>query len=88
MTKDILLSISGLHYDMTGIPDEPGAEEENGPIEVITPASYYYKNGKHYIVYDEVLEGMTGTIKTKIHIRDRQLGGSMTCGHATTHMCF
>ena len=55
MTKDILLSISGLHYDMTGIPDEPGAEEENGPIEVITPASYYYKNGKHYIVYDEVL---------------------------------
>ena len=57
MTKDILLSISGLHYDMTGIPDEPGAEEENGPIEVITPASYYYKNGKHYIVYDEVLKG-------------------------------
>ena len=36
MTKDILLSISGLHYDMTGIPDEPGAEEENGPIEVMT----------------------------------------------------
>ena len=88
MTKDILLSISGLHYDMTGIPDEPGAEEENGPIEVITPASYYYKNGKHYIVYDEVLEGMPGTIKTKIRITDSQMVEIMKSGLANTHMTF
>ena len=40
MTKDVLLSISGLHQDVTGIEaqgDEPGSE----PIEVIVPASYY-----------------------------------------------
>ena len=45
MTKDVLLSISGLHQDVTGIEaqgDEPGSE----PIEVIVPASYYEKNGK------------------------------------------
>ena len=29
MTKDVLLTISGMHYDMTGIPDEDGSEEEN-----------------------------------------------------------
>ena len=40
MTKEVLLSISGLHYD---VPTE-SAEEENEPIEVITPATYYYKN--------------------------------------------
>ena len=25
MTKDVLLTISGMHYDMTGIPDEDGS---------------------------------------------------------------
>lgn len=55
MTKDVLLSISGLHQDVTGIEaqgDEPGSE----PIEVIVPASYYEKNGKHYVIYDELVE--------------------------------
>ena len=61
MTKDVLLSISGLHQDVTGIEaqgDEPGSE----PIEVIVPASYYEKNGKHYVIYDELVEGIPGTI--------------------------
>ena len=51
MTKDVLLSISGLHQDVTGIEaqgDEPG----NEPIEVIAPANYYEKNGKDQ--YDTV----------------------------------
>ena len=43
MTKDVLVSISGLHQD--AISDLP--DEENEPIEVVTPASYYCKNGKH-----------------------------------------
>ena len=45
MTKDVLLSISGLHQDVTGIEaqgDEPG----NEPIEVIAPANYYAKKRK------------------------------------------
>lgn len=88
MTKDVLLTISGMHYDMTGIPDEDGSEEENGPIEVITPASYYFKNGKHYIVYDEVVEGMPGTIKNKIRITDSQMLEIMKSGLANTHMTF
>ena len=40
MTKDVLLSISGLHQAVTGIKaqcDEPASE----PIEVIVPARYY-----------------------------------------------
>ena len=53
MTKDVLLSISGLHYDVAGVTEE----DENEPIEVITPAAYYFKNGKHYVIYDEVVEG-------------------------------
>lgn len=88
MTKDVLLSISGLHYDMTGIPDEEGEEAGDGPIEVITPASYYFKNGKHYILYDEVVEGVPGTIKNKIKITDSHMLEIMKSGLANTHMTF
>lgn len=55
MTQDVLLTISGLHDMAFADPEE---NEENEPIEVITPASYYWKNGKHYILYDEVMEGI------------------------------
>ena len=67
MTKDVLLSISGLHQDVTGIEaqgDEPG----NEPIEVIAPANYYEKNGKHYVIYDEIVEGMPGSIRNTVKI--------------------
>ena len=43
MTKDILLSISGLQF----------AAEEDGvgePVEVITPGDYYKKNDKEVIL--------------------------------------
>ena len=52
MTKDVLVSISGMHMGIT----EPQPDEGDEPIEVVTPASYYCRNGKHYIIYDEVME--------------------------------
>ena len=63
MTKEVLLTISGLHMDT--VSDELDAENE--PIEVITPATYYLKNGKHYVLYDELIEGMLGSIKNTIN---------------------
>lgn len=84
MTKDVLLSISGLHYDVTGMVQE----EENEPIEVITPAAYYYKNGKHYVIYDEVVEGMPGVIKNKIKIYEDGKLEIMKSGLSNTHMTF
>ena len=62
MTKNVLVSIAGMHY---GVDDESGESE---PLEVITPATYYFKNNKHYILYDEVVEGMIGTTKNTIKI--------------------
>lgn len=46
MTKDVLLSITGLRFD---------AEAEEA-VEVINRGEYYFKNGKHYIIYDEISE--------------------------------
>ena len=40
MTKDVLISISGLQF---------AGGENSEPVEVITSGSYYKKNGRHYI---------------------------------------
>ena len=84
MTKDVLLKIVGLHYDTFA----PEADEETEPIEVIVPAPYYLKNNKHYIVYDEAVEGMMGTIKSKIKITGEEKLEMMKSGITNTHMIF
>ena len=47
MTKEILLSISGLHF----------VDGENRYTYRVTAGDYYNRGGKHYILYDEVVEG-------------------------------
>ena len=64
MTKDVILTISGLH-------DTDG--EADVPIETMTPAQYYMKNGKHYIVYDEILDGLEGSLKSTIKFTEKQV---------------
>jgi uncharacterized beta-barrel protein YwiB (DUF1934 family) len=46
MTKDVLINISGLQLDV----------DSEEPIEMMTTGSYYLKNGKHYILYDELAD--------------------------------
>lgn len=84
MTKDVLVSISGLHMDtLSGMLN--GDEEA---IEVVTPGNYYCKNGKHYVIYDEVMEGMHGTIKNRIKITGTDSVEIMKTGLSNTHMVF
>lgn len=83
MTKNVLLTISGLHYD-----EYSGVEEENEPIEVIAPASYYLKNGKHYILYDEVVEGSAGVIKNRIKINEEGVLEIVKSGLTNSRMVF
>ena len=82
MTKDVLISISGLHF---------GTEEENGegePVEIITPAVYYLKNDRHYVLYDEVVEGVPGTVKNTIKINGYSLFELRKSGLANARMVF
>lgn len=82
MTKDVLISISGLHYDTMDDSDE------GQPVEVVTPATYYLKNEKHYVVYDEMVEGFSGVIKNTIKISGDNLFEIRKSGIADTHMVF
>lgn len=64
MTKDIFLSLKGLQMEYT---------EDSDEVETITPASYYRKNGSHYIVYDEMTEGFTDSTRNIIRFKDDYL---------------
>ncbi len=90
MTKDVLVSISGKHMGIVSQPDEviEAVGTDDDEIEVVTPASYYCRNGKHYIIYDEVMEGMPGTIKNKIKISGQDSLEIMKTGMSNSHMVF
>ena len=90
MTKDVLVSISGHHIDIMAESEETPEAMESGrdAIEVVTPASYYCKGGKHYIIYDEVLEGMAGTIKNRIKITGTDSVEIVKSGLSSSHMIF
>lgn len=78
MTREILLRIKGLQI-MTD-----GAEP---PVEVITTGTYFEKNGKHYIRYDEILEGFEGTVQNLIKVADDSMEVTKR-GVTNVHMVF
>lgn len=58
MKKDVLISINGMQFTEDG---------EDG-VEVITAGEYFFKNGKHYIMYEEFLEDKSVPVKNTIKI--------------------
>ena len=80
MTKDILLTISGLQF--AAYDDDPAE-----PVEVITAGDYYKKNDKHYVIYDEVMEGFEGSTRNTIKIAENCLDITKK-GVANVHMVF
>ena len=56
MTKDVLVKVSGAHV----------LDGETEDVEVITAGSYYFKNGRHYILYEEMLDGETEPVRNTI----------------------
>ena len=88
MTKNVLITISGLHYEDNMMMVQEDTADEANSIEVTTPATYYLKNGKHYILYDEVVEGIPGTIKNRIKIEEGQLLEITKSGITNSHMVF
>ena len=77
MTKEVLINIGGAR--------SMGGEEED--IEMILKGDYYKKNGKHYILYDELLEGGGGVIRNTIRIVPDCMD-IMKKGSINTHMIF
>ena len=78
MTKEVLVTISGLQFS---------PETDNESVELITSGSYYKKNGKHYIIYDEVNEGFSQTTRNIIKLNDDFMDITKR-GVSNVHMMF
>lgn len=58
MAKDVLLSVKGTQV----------IDGEKDTVEVITAGTWYEKNGKQYLVYEETYEEMQVTTKNTVKI--------------------
>ncbi len=65
MNKDVLVTISGTQIQCV---DAEGNEYED--VEVVSPASYFFKDGLHYIFYEEMHEGISGVTKNRILLKE------------------
>lgn len=77
MTRDVLISISGIQL----------SDGEQDSIELITTGDYFMKNGKHYILYDEIEEGVEGIVKNTIKVLPDCLD-IIKKGSSSVHMTF
>ena len=64
MTKDVLIAIKGLQFE-----EAEDAEE----IEVIQRGQYFQRNGSHFLVYEEPIEGTTDTILNRIKFKEDEV---------------
>ena len=77
MTKDVIVSISGLQMDV----------DSESPLEVITMGNYYYKNGKHYVLFDETVGDGGEQTKNTIKIAPDRVD-VIKKGDNSVHMVF
>ena len=82
MTKDVLIKITGLHF-------EEGNREsvDNEEIQVLTKGEYYHRNGKNYLVYDEMLEGFDEVNHCRVKYSDDSFE-LLKKGSSNVHMVF
>lgn len=78
MVKDVIISVKGLQM----APDN-----ENDIVEMIYPGEYYFRNGKHYLIYDEVTEGFTQSTKNIIKVTNDYMELTKK-GVVNVHMLF
>lgn len=78
MTKDVIITICGL---------QAGPQTDGEPIEMITTGEYYNKNGKHYLLYEEVTEGENQTTKNRIKVTSDYMELTKN-GVVSVHMVF
>ena len=53
MNKDVLIHVRGLQMMETDYAQEP--------IEIVVPGQYYFRNGSHYLRYEEMLDDTAET---------------------------
>ncbi len=79
MTQEVLLTLKGLQFDQK--------EEDDGQIETVVVGDYYKRNGRHYVIYEEVTEGFAQATKNRLKFSEHMLELSRS-GLVNVHMIF
>ena len=66
MERNVLITVSGLLF--TG-----GEEAERQDVEVVAPGQYFCRNGKHYVLYDEMTEDSREPVHNILRISPDQV---------------
>ena len=51
MDKNVLIHVRGLQL--------MDADSDQEPLEIVVPGEYYFRNGSHYLRYEEIMEDFT-----------------------------
>lgn len=71
MTKDVLVSVKGLHFSDQDVSTSSN-DEELEKIETICPGEYYYRDDEHFAEYEEIMDGFSESVTNIIKLRDRE----------------
>ena len=71
MDKEVLIHVRGLQ-----MMDADGDQE---PIEIVVPGEYYFRNGSHYLRYEEILEDFAEPTINYIKFSDREWKSVKRC---------
>ena len=77
MTKDVLITIRGVHT----------MDEEDNDVEMIVRGDYYQKNGKHYVLYEELIEGFKEPVKNIIKISSTSMDITKKVNYGIINFC-
>lgn len=67
MNKEVIVTVGGLLFTQNA----GSGEEEN--IEVISPGEYYQRNGRHYVMFEEVVEEFSEPVRNLLKITPEQV---------------
>ena len=68
MTEDILISVRGLHT-----LDIEQEEEETDELEMTMSGKYYFRNGKHYVLFEETYEESHSVVNNSFKLSEDRL---------------
>lgn len=79
MNKEVLIHVRGLQMMET--------DDEQEPIEIVVPGQYYFRNGSHYLRYEEMMDDSAETTVNYIKISPHGVEVRKQ-GQVNVHMVF
>ena len=65
MDKNVLIHVKGIQ-----LADQ---KDEEAPIELVVPGEYYFRNGSHFLKYEEMVEDYSGSTVSYVKISEKSV---------------